>query len=362
MPKKQRSTHQTKTSPQSLRRGITNGKRPTYQRGRFLFAGSRFDILRLLMQPGHISKTVLNRLYIPAYILLGVAIIDKVFYGETLQQILPSNPYSLFLYHALFELPHIIASFFMLGDREYRTVYRTLIYKNISLALCAIPLVVYYPNLFYILYVIYTLYHVTKQQFGISKLSGLVETQLLHTLQYIFIAIGSLSLIATTYTVNSYLYLGALCILLGSVVAFFVSDTKNKGNTSVSRYVLSFTSSALLFALGYPLLGLIAMRIIHDITAFMFYSTHNYNRTRTHSNPIYTSLLTKHIHPYVLTPCLAVLINITYLYYLNFFKDTPLIHSALLIGGIALGIMHYNLESRVWKRGSLARNYVHLSE
>jgi hypothetical protein len=147
-------------------------------------------------------------------------------------------------------------------------------------------------------------------------------------------------------------------VSFASVILYFVLEKENRKNPYLSLYVLSFAASGFLYGFGYTLLGLLSMRIVHDITAFMFYSTHNYNRKSESTNFIYTSFLTRAINPLLLTPVLAITINIFYIYLSKISVNDTFFTILLLSTYFGLSIAHYNIEGSVWKKDSIARKYI----
>ena len=312
-----------------------------------------------------LSKKVLLYPYYPAFLFLFIALCDTFFFNTSIQKILPKDIEQVFIYYALFELPHIIASLFIFGDKEYRTEYRPILYKNIFIVLPLIALsVVYIPKYFYIVYICYTLYHFTHQQFGIAKLYGIKKSRYISFLKYLFIIVGSLGVISTPGLLLPEILQTSILVTLLSVSVYFIVEKHNRKNIYLTLYILAFMSASFLFGFGYTFLALLSMRMVHDITAFMFYSSHNYNRKEDKesqsTNPIFSSKATRSIHPYILTPLLAISINLLYVYLVHASSLYFVAHTLFLSGYFFLGFLHYNLEGSLWKRDSLARNYIQI--
>ena len=102
-----------------------------------------------------------------------------------------------------------------------------------------------------------------------------------------------------------------------------------------------------MFYMGYIFLALIAVRIIHDITAFIVYRNHDLNRNNAHThNLLYRFLgLSK--------PMLAYGHFIFFVTIAFVFQQTVLSTWPSVLAGLA--IFHYTSESLVWKQGTIHR-------
>lgn len=309
-----------------------------------------------------ISKRLLLLPYLPSFIFLVIALSDVLFFEKHLLSYLPTTSKDLFLYYILFEFPHIIASFFMFCEKEYRAVYKDILYKKlIAIFILGILLLLVSQSTFYVIMIGYTLYHVVKQQFGIAKFYGPAESSLLTILLTLFVGVGSLAFISTALPVEANIIHAAATLGMLGVFAFFIFGKEEKKNVYLTFFMLSFGSSALLFGLGYTLLGLLSMRIVHDITAFIFYGVHNHNRKKDGNNPLFSLPLLRLLSPLVLTILFAFIFNLFYMVIARSVVDIPTA-SFILIGFYYMtSIMHYFIEGRIWKKGSLARNYIQVA-
>jgi uncharacterized membrane protein len=178
-------------------------------------------------------------------------------------------------------------------------------------------------------------------------------------LPYGFILSGTFALFQNFTAIPSLLYtviVTTIPVLL--TMLFFIVEKENRKNIYLFLCVISFSCIALLFGFGYTLLALLSARVIHDLTAFMFYSVHGHNRKEESSNLIYTSFLTKNIPPLILTPVLAISSNLMYLYLVFLTKEIPFLNSILIFGYVLMALFHYNLEGVIWRKDSPVRNYV----
>ncbi|MBP6888360.1 MAG: hypothetical protein KBC21_01535 [Candidatus Pacebacteria bacterium] len=309
-----------------------------------------------------ISKNTLLLPYILSFLLLGVALCDMLFFDGFLLSILPVTATGLFLYYIFFEFPHIIASFFMFLEKEYRSAYKVAVYKKLlTLVVLGIILLVTHEAFFYSAVIIYTLYHVVRQQFGVSKFYGTSEGYLLNGLLVSSVAVGSIAFFSTIVPINGTVLQSTSIVGLLGVLIFILFGKESRRNLYLLFFMLSFACSAFLFGMGYILLGLLSIRIVHDITAFIFYGVHNHNRKKDGHNILFNLPLLKTVSPLILTVVFALTINLFYIYLVSLFRDT--ISAAFMLTAIyyIVSVMHYFTESKVWKRGSLARNYIHIT-
>ncbi len=309
-----------------------------------------------------ISKIFLYLPYIPAFFLLFLVIADIFLFKGAVHTVLPSNQEETFLYYIFFGLPHILASFFMFVEKEYRDGASFISHKKVALFV-ALGGTVFFLNqfLFYVLYVGYTLYHVVNQQIGIAKFFGLIKESLfLRVLSYVFIFVGSFGYITSVTTVREDALLFITLTGVTSAASFLLFGGELRQNKYLLLFVLSFLCSAILFGLGYGILGLVSMRIVHDITAFIFYSVHNANRKNDGNNILFCSPIVKKVSPLVLTPLYALLLNALYVIVVIKSNGLPLLTTFLLFLYYTLSITHYFIEGRIWKKGTPARNYIHV--
>lgn len=308
-----------------------------------------------------ISKRLLLLPYLPSFIFLVIALFDVLFFEVRLLSYLPTTSKDLFLYYILFEFPHIIASFFMFCEKEYRAAYKDILYKKlITISILGILLLLVSQSTFYVVMIGYTLYHVVKQQFGIAKFYGPAESSLLTILLTLFVGVGSLAFISTAIPVEANAIHAAAALGLLGVFAFFIFGKEEKKNIYLTFFMLSFGASAILFGLGYTLLGLLSMRIVHDITAFIFYGVHNHNRKSAGSNPLFTLPILHTFSPLILTILFALTFNLFYIAIVRSLTDIPTAAFILIGFYYITSIIHYFIEGRIWKKGSLARNYIHV--
>lgn len=122
---------------------------------------------------------------------------------------------------------------------------------------------------------------------------------------------------------------------------------------------LLLTGTAVLFVFGYffiltgyIFLPILAFCSIHHITAFSFYMTHDYNRTKGgYLNCFYALISRVPIRVMLLTPVLGILIA-----YLVRASTEKLTFGFSII--VLICMAHFSLKNVMWKRGSPHRQFV----
>ncbi len=271
---------------------------------------------------------------------------------------------SLFLplYLLFFELPHIISSFVSFVDKEYVRFYARHLFLGLPLLLAVFSLLLWWNSeVAIVIYLVATTYHVLRPQTGIALMFGVPKDrrhQIWSLLTIIVASVMYLTVVAphvigpSFVTTLSYLVvvlLGALC-----VSSVFVARVSPPGMAQV--YILATTfmlvGSYALVEYGYIFLAIFAVRFIHDVTAFLFYITHEMNRNQgTIQNWLYTVLPLVPRSLMVAVPALGIGIGLA-------LRETITDAEALFIVIMILAMVHYYLESIMWKRGSLHRRYV----
>ncbi len=251
----------------------------------------------------------------------------------------------------------------MFTEKKYRAEIPFVPYKKLVLLICLGGTIFTLDQfLFYILYVGYTLYHVVNQQLGIAKFFAKVnEGLLLKIISYIFIFVGSFGYITSVTKVSEGTLFFVVLIGIICTFTFLLFGGELRQNKYLLLFVLSFACSVVLFGLEYGILGLISMRIVHDITAFIFYSVHNANRKNDGDNTLFTSPLVRKISPLILTPIYALLLNSLYVTLVIKSDGLPVLPTLLLLFYYALSVTHYFIEGRIWKKGSISRNYIQIA-
>ena len=288
-------------------------------------------------------------LIIPAVWFVVVA--DIVFFDAALRKALPSSPEQLFWFTVFFVLPHILASQFSFYDRDYLRAYRKQLLYGVPLLLVAAAAISRFDaGSGGMIFIAVTMWHVIAQQTGIAGLlAGRTTTA--------FLWWKWLTVILFTFGVTLILgpwmnWVGAP--MLGLTTLLTVTAVQ-QARHPVGRHYLWATqamsiSAALLSAGGYVFFSILIPRVVHDITAWVFYLTHDHNRNRaTLHNGLYRLFRFSRLPTGVIVVSLAVAVN------LIFEQGLGSWYHAIII---PISLFHYYSESFMWKRNSIHRRQV----
>ena len=242
-------------------------------------------------------------------------------------------------------------------DKEYLTFYRRKFLVDLPLVWGGFLILWYFfPTLAFILFLLYTEYHVVSQQGGIALAFMKVRPRLYQLWRVLIIGMFSLLyLILFKESSTLYLSIQTLIAVSGIVTVLFVlvswhfyaASLTKEGSQYIVAASIAVVVSFVLFFFGYPLLAIFLQRFVHDVTAFIFYIVHDYNRSLvSRTNALYLLFSPLLIPLYVLTPVVAV--GIAFL----------ISHTFVTIALLLVFVTHYYVESFMWKRGSLHRSYV----
>ncbi len=317
-----------------------------------------------LGRPISISMRVLLALYAVIPLVLLLVMVDMVVWGGAMMRALPRLPESLIWWSLLFPFPHIIASYFSFFDRAYLTSYRNrIIQVAIPLGVGTAILGVYAPEIMFLLFVLYSMVHITFQQTGLTQLMLQQSGKLFVWWKWVLV-LGATTLYLSLYpsVLSSFLSTFALPLLLSSsLVAILMAYVLTRGTTSlVGRWYAWLTTaliplSVLMLYLGYPVFAILIPRAVHDLTAFVFYLTHDLNRNST---DIHNFLYMPFIEPrtILLLPVLMLCFSVGIVYALF---QAPLIGGSILV---VCSVVHYYIESFMWKKGSPHRAQIAFSK
>ena len=308
-----------------------------------------------------IPRPLLFHVYWIVPVLLGVVLYDMFYLNSQLLPYMGIEALFLPVFILLFNLPHIIASFFSFFDREYVSHYKKYLFGYLPLLLIGTGILLYVDyRLGIAFYLLNDIWHGIKQKVGIALILG-AKPGWLHrewTLSAFFI-----SSIAYVYIIFPDAYPPAIVpyispVLFGGVVLFFISMIVMiwKSAPTVRWYI--FSVSALLLCsyffilAGYIFFSILAFRFVHDVSAFAFYVTHDHNRKQNgQKNWLYRFFTIVPAPVLILTPLLGFL----FAYLVNTATDGLAIGYSIVV---LIGMTHFYLESVMWKRGSPHRQYV----
>lgn len=309
-----------------------------------------------------IKRSLLLALFTIVPLLLVIGMSDYYYFDASLLHYMGLTSLFLPVYLLFFELPHILASYLGFIDREYVVHYSRHLFIWLPLILLSfLGLLWVNLNLAVVIYLIFTIYHVIKQQTGIALLFGVRKNLtyqlwtwlaiLITTLNFLMIVgpayISKVTLASFTNLIYGLIFLGTIT----SVVLIYQSST-TMSRLYIMATWLMLAASYLLLGIGYVFFAFFVIRFIHDVTAFIFYITHEINRNRaTIKNYLYRILPMVPMSLVVFVPVFAVGLGLT-------MRGVVTDVQALFIINMMLGFMHYYLESVMWKRNSPHRQYV----
>lgn len=329
--------------------------------------------------PLAISFRLLLGLYAIIPLCLLLQWFDGLFWGDYLKANLPTSSSHVFLFQLLFGTPHILASTLILtGNTEYFQLYKPKILMMTAFIILIFgigSLWVPYKAL-YVISVAWTVYHVLKQQHGITR--GIYQLP-----EWAFNGLLSLSVVTgiaiylgiflrKSFDVEQIAILQSFCtslcvalIVLSLISQRYIKNTFGKAFLWGNSFLV--LSSFYLYLHQYYFLAILVPRLVHDATAYVFYITHDYNRHQGHpQNFIYEWAKRCNVHVFIILPSLSF--GLAFL--LQNFGDSLVsgltqtlfgteIHKAVTLGLIGyFSLMHYYTEAFTWKRESPYRRFI----
>ena len=330
-----------------------------------------------------VSFRLLLGLYSIIPLCLVLQMFDGWFWHGFLRENLPTRPTHFLLFQILFGTPHILASTLVLvSNTEYLKFYQ----RNILLMTAAIAIVfgvgsLFIPyQVFYVLVAAWTVYHVLKQQHGVARGVCRLPSWAFYLLLWLSVAAGLFVYIGI-FLKNSLdaqqtewikQIAGLLCAgLFLSAIYCQRYVTTAFGKWFLWSNIFLVLSSFYLFLQQYYFLAILAPRLVHDATAYIFYVTHDYNRHHNHpQNFIYRYAARCNVHIFIVLPvCSFVLAFVLQAYGDNIVSAiTELffgveIHKAITLGLLGyFALMHYYTEAFTWKQESPYRRFIAFSK
>ncbi len=329
-----------------------------------------------------------QKLKISARFLLGIyavvplcalaLLLDRwVWHGEMVRM-LPTSPERFFVFQLLFGTPHIIASSVILfSNTNY--VQR---YWPRLVGLTVLILLFFGVGSLFIPYHVFlafvgavTVLHVIKQQVGIGKGMCRMTSRLYDVWGWTLIAFGSILYFAIyawrrfsedgKYWTNATLW-GLAAVALVLTVICHTRISSRIGKMYLWSNAVLILQSGAFYGLGYSFLAILGPRLVHDVTAFTFYITHDVNRHGGHpQNLLYKMASKLGLGVFWVCPAIAILLTWAIDRFAQPVADVllaptgfnlPYAASFLVVG--YLGLLHYYTEAFTWKRGSEYREYV----
>jgi hypothetical protein len=313
---------------------------------------------------------------------LALQMADGWFWHGLLREHLPARATHFLLFQILFGTPHIVASSILLASNtEYLKLYQ----RKILLMTAAIAAVfgigsLFVPyQVFYVLVAAWTVYHVLKQQHGVARGVCRLPSWAFYLLLWLSVAAGLFVYIGI-FLKNSLdaqqtewikqiaglfcagLFLSALYCQRYAATAF--------GKWFLWSNVFLVLGSFYLYLQQYYFLAILAPRLVHDATAYIFYVTHDYNKHHHRpQNFLYRYAARYNVNIFIVLPvCSFALAFVLQAYGDNvvsamteFFFGVE-IRKVITLGLLGyLALMHYYTEAFTWKQGSPYRQFIAFS-
>lgn len=304
--------------------------------------------------------------------LLLVVVDAWLFGGRAIYQHIPTQPEHWPFWTVLFGLPHIIASLITMADREYLAHYRRtllwplLVFAGIATAGHLGPQPLSYSLLFLFL-AFYTIYHVLAQQLGLTlMMMATPPSRTFRAWKWLLVLAG----FAIYMNVYGERYLGG--IWLGNLSLYdgltYVAALLSAALivlairlTPVSRHrigvwylwgnVALILSTLLIQQIGYSLFVILIPRVIHDLTAYTVYITHDRNRNKHEAvNSIYRLTRFTRLSPVILLPMLSIGIA--------FVLTSHSRYAVVSILVLTVSFLHYYFEGFIWRGANPHRRHV----
>lgn len=326
-----------------------------------------------------VSFRFLLSLYGIVPLCLCVVWLDQFGFHHALRDMLPSSPGHFLLFQVLFGTPHIIASNLLLfSHADYVLTFKNkLVGMTLFIALFfgVGSLFIPYQTL-YIISACWTVYHVLKQQHGIAKAVCRLPNRAFYLQLWLSISAG-IFMYMGIFLKNSLepaeaewvLHIASvLTLVLIASTAVCQKHVHNRlGVMFLWANTLLVAVSLFVYSQQYYFLAILMPRLVHDITAYSFYVSHDVNRHgEAPQNGLFRLAAFCHLPVALVIPLLSFLL--TYLLqnygdeWVNFITQTLFstqIYKAVTLGLIGyLALMHYYTESFVWAAGSPLRRYI----
>lgn len=300
--------------------------------------------------------------YLIIPVLCAVVLFDIAVLGGYWRDILPVYPYTLFLFALLFNVPHHVASILTFFDREYVRAYKNRLVVGIPLLCIAYAVFAWFMPLSALaFFVLFTEYHVVSQQVGVARTYVRMRDIVHHIYKVSAIVLSAILFVlfldsyvhdVVMYAITAYaLPLVSVVFVLTALYAFWYAPDI-RGRLMIGVMTASILAPFGFLALGYPLFAVIINRVIHDITAFIFYVTHDHNRNleMTH-NALYKIFTPLGLPVLLMSPVCAIV-------FAYLLQNVWLLSSTVLV---YLFLTHYYLEGVMWKSGAPHRTHISFS-
>jgi hypothetical protein len=289
-------------------------------------------------------------------IALALIAVDVLFLERWLQSVLPTDPDTMPVFPYLFVLPHIVSSTVILLDRAYLAHFgRRLAMASAALFILAIG-TQYGPFrvVLFSLFNLFTVYHVAQQQFGITRMlcrSQRWEHPIWSWSGVFLMASVLLSFYAKVLDIDLHVAFLPLVTLVTAPLFLWASIRLHQHSKRAIGTGYLWSNTLLVgFTLvsywsGYAFFMLLLPRLIHDYTAYVFYTVHDTNRNASAPhNILFRNLRFTRLPTTALTLIVGVVLAAPITANMGFVNVRVLF--------IYLTMLHYYTEGITWKSGS----------
>ncbi len=341
---------------------------------------SHADATSLLLRKFQVNSSLLLGLYLIIPTCILTVIVDQLFLDQALlKQYLPITPSEWAFWALVFNFPHIVSSLITLADKEYVSFYKARFGRALAIIVLGIvaltAVLVSVPpamaqsiyGVFFGFFALYTMYHVLSQQFGIGMMLMKVRPSKQYEQWRWFSTAATTGMYAMVFGKDQMLaisiagsdayeianYISAAAMIVATIIGLRLTQQSQRklGTYYVYSNIAMLLATFFFLQTEYTVFVIAIPRFVHDLTAFIIYSTHDQNRNLTEKkNYIYAAFAFLPLPPLLLCPILAIgIANVLELYSgLIFFKMFYFICS----------FFHYYIEGFVWKREAIHRHAV----
>lgn len=329
-----------------------------------------------------VSFRLLLALYAIVPLCLLAVWMDQFGLDHALRDSLPSSPSHFVLFNLLFGTPHILASNLLLfGHGDYvRTFKNKLIGMTLFIILFFGIGSLFIPyRVLYVISASWTVYHVLKQQHGVAKAvcrlpNWAFYSQLWFSVSAgIFIYLGIFLKNSLEPQQAQWVWQIATLLSVGLLISTLLSQKyvpSRFGQYFLWANSLLVLVSWYVYSQEYYFLAILMPRLVHDITAYCFYVSHDVNRHgQTPQTPLFRLAAFCRVPVVVVLPLLSFVLT----YLLQAYGDDAVnlilqtlfstqVYKAVTLGLIGyLALMHYYSEAFIWSAGSPLRRYIRFS-
>ena len=311
--------------------------------------------------PAHPAAVRIDRLLWPYLVVplsLAFVAFDRLVMHGKIAPLLPRHPDQLLFFTLVFTLPHIFVSHLLFFDREYIASYgRRLVVVMLALIALTATLLVVSPIAIGALGLLWTCYHITAQQVGLVGMQLRTPAWDFKLWRGLSLFLGCGGLVCGAEVMGSSPLRG-LFLLLSLLVAgpwmWLAVRLSRRAPPTARRYLwanqLLFASVVATWAGGYPMIGALMPRVVHDMTAFYVYSVHDTNRNAVQPRNLFHKLLAPlHLPAWLIAPVIAL--------GLTFWLQSRGSQFLVMQVSYWLSAVHYYFEGFVWKGPTLHRRH-----